>query len=52
MVVTKPEATNLTQAIMETTSQETVDAILEKISSSGYESLTQEEKQQLFHAGQ
>ena len=52
MVVTKPETTNLTQAIMETTSQETVDAILEKISSSGYESLTQEEKQQLFHAGQ
>ena len=52
MVVTKPEATNLTQAIMEATSQETVDAILEKISSSGYESLTQEEKQQLFHAGQ
>ena len=52
MMVTKSEAINSTQPRMEATSQETVDAILEKISSSGYESLTQEEKQQLFYAGQ
>ena len=32
------------------TSQEQIDAILDKISQSGYESLTKEEKQQLFNA--
>lgn len=33
-------------------SQEEVDAILDKISQNGYESLTKDEKQKLFHASQ
>lgn len=31
--------------------QEAIDLILDKVAESGYESLSQEEKQQLFHAG-
>ncbi|MEM7383257.1 MAG: rhomboid family intramembrane serine protease [Bacteroidota bacterium] len=51
-VTDKPEPANSTKAVAYPASQEDVDAILEKIAASGYESLTQEERQQLFHAGQ
>ena len=46
------EINSSTKAVTYTTSQEAVDAILDKIAASGYASLTQEEKQQLFYAGQ
>jgi len=49
--VSHRQAKPTNQGTIRPVDQETIDAILDKIAESGYESLSQEEKQQLFHAG-
>jgi membrane associated rhomboid family serine protease len=44
------KAKNNTNATSDTPNQAEIDAILDKISATGYESLSKEEKQKLFHA--
>ena len=46
----KSQSTAATSKPIDSTSQEEIDAILDKISHSGYESLSKEEKQKLFNA--
>lgn len=47
---TKSQTTSAGSKPIDSTSQEEIDAILDKISHSGYESLSKEEKQKLFNA--